>query len=63
MCDRRVEIGFARAETDDVLAFGLELRDSAGQRNGRRRLDALDALEIGRLMREFPLGEGWRGDR
>ena len=44
MCVGRVEIGLADAESDDVLALGLELGDAAREGDGRGGLDALDAL-------------------
>src|SRR4030095_4837731 len=41
---RRIKIRLAGAETDDVLAFRLQLRDAAGEGDCGRRLDALDAF-------------------
>ncbi len=41
---RRIEIRFARAQTDDVLAFRLQLCRACGNGKGRGGLDCLYAL-------------------
>ena len=37
---RRIEVGLADTEADDVASLGLEPRDAAGQGDGGRGLDA-----------------------
>ena len=39
----RIEVGFAGAQCNDVFTCGFELRDAAGECDGGRRLDALNA--------------------
>ena len=40
----RVEVGLADAETDDVVALGLELGHATRQGDGGRGFDALDTV-------------------